>query len=114
MVPREGTKMQDEIRVSPEGDVVAIRNLKHRETDRLTWRATNGAYLTDKQVENWIPLNRRTEITLVATGEYEDALVVGAFFSEDEANKYIENRKEFATDEASVFQRTNLYPRNYN
>jgi hypothetical protein len=45
-----------EVRLSPDGHDAAVCNLTHPERPDLRWRATNGAYLTDKQVEGWTVL----------------------------------------------------------
>lgn len=45
-----------EVRISRNGQQAAVRNARNPERPDLTWRATNGAHLSDEQVEHWITL----------------------------------------------------------
>lgn len=102
--------MQDEIRVNPEGTIVAIRNLKHPERADLTWRGTNGGFFTDQQTEGWISLNRSHYIHLVKRGEYEDAYTVAAFSDKEDAEKHIENAMRYSGDRTDIGETTLFYP----
>lgn len=105
---------QSEIRVSPEGNVVAIRNLDLFGSVSLKWRATDGSYLSDKQVEDWTSLNRPIEIHLVKVGEYEDARTIAAFPTLAMADDYVQKRQEFANDVTTdVGETTKFYPSGY-
>lgn len=115
--------MLDEIRVSPDGRDVAIRNLREvnprYDGKHCEWRATNGAYLTDKQVEGWIPLNRPRYVNLVTVGEYEDAQTIAVFDANpdaefganSDADRFIEQHNAFAENKASISGSAMFYPR---
>ncbi len=54
--------MQHEVRLSPDGRNVAIRNLREinpRYDGPSEWRASNGGYFTDAQVADWTVLTPR-------------------------------------------------------
>ena len=101
--------MQDEIRVSRNGREVAIRNLNHPERADLKWRCTNGSYKTDKDVEGWIPLNRKCSAHLVGRDDYDVNYDV-AFANEGEAQKYIATVNEYATEKVAIGEVVDFYP----
>lgn len=105
--------MHDEIRVSPDGRNVVIRNLRKINPGydgQAEWRGTNGAYWTDKQVEGWAVLNRPHEVYLVKKGEYEDAFTVAVYTDKGDAEKFIEEARKHSSDRIDVGESAIFHP----
>jgi hypothetical protein len=77
---REKARTMSEIRVSPDGKNVAIRNNSLPLVSSAPWRVSNGGFYSDEQVADWYPLVPKHAIVR-ATERLRDLLVANGICS---------------------------------